>query len=162
MSEVSIASSFHQVGVVSSCDPQCSEARGRAPSQPAAPTKYLINGRNCDTISNEPFIEPHLDNPEIGSRASRVPNQRIPPQCRRRSFPPTATSTHLSFVKRSQVVTRMIRRQAGGLQPGGSSTASAPSPPWDALSGSPRNTSTKPPTSYTSENSSGNLHFTIL
>ena len=101
LSEVSIASSFHQVGVVSSYDPQCSEARGRAPSQPAAPTKYLINGRNCDTISNEPFIEPHLDNPEIGSRASRVPNQRIPPQCRRRSFPPTATSTHLSFVKRS-------------------------------------------------------------
>ena len=126
------------------------------------PTKYLINGRNCDTISNEPFIEPHLDNPEIGSRVSRVPNQRIPPQCRRRSFPPTATSTHLSFVKRSQVVTRMIRRQAGGLQPGGSSTTSAPSAPWDALSSSPRNTSTKPPTSYTSENSSGNLHFTIL
>ena len=157
-----MASSFHQVGVVSSCDPQCSEARGRAPSQPAAPTKYLINGRNCDTISNEPFIEPHLDNPEIGSRASRVPNQRIPPQCRRRSFPPTATSTHLSFVKGSQVVTIMIRRQAGGLQPGGSSTTSAPSPPWDALSSSPRNTSTKPPTSYTSENSSGNLHLSIL
>ena len=43
------------------------------------PTKYLINGRNCDTISNEPFIEPHLDNPEIGIQASGgVPNQRIP------------------------------------------------------------------------------------
>ena len=36
-----IERSFHQVGVVSSCDPQCSEARGRAPSQPAAPDQIF-------------------------------------------------------------------------------------------------------------------------
>ena len=29
-------------------------------------SKYLINRHNCDTISNEPFIEPHFYNLEIG------------------------------------------------------------------------------------------------
>ena len=83
---------------------------GDPPSQPAAPTKYLINGRNCDTISNEPFIEPHLDNPEIGSQAAvgggLVPNQRIPARqrsCITHTLPPAATSTHLSFVKRAKL-----------------------------------------------------------
>ena len=48
---------------------------------PRPPTKYLINGRNCDTISNEPFIEPHFYNleklgttdSELGAAASPDP-----------------------------------------------------------------------------------------
>ena len=105
------SSSFQQVGAVEGRPTvHLLQCPGTLLPSPRPPTKYLINGRNCDTISNEPFIEPHLDNPEIGSQAAvgggLVPNQRIPARqrsCITHTLPPAATSTHLSFVKRAKL-----------------------------------------------------------
>ena len=125
------------------------------------PTKYLINGRNCDTISNEPFIEPHLDNPEIGIQASGgVPNQRIPARqrsCITNTIYLQLQRQHICHLSKLSEITRVVPRQAWSFESRGAPAAPPPSPPWHALCCTARHSPTKPPTSYASSDPSGSL-----